>query len=514
MTQFSLTSYYRLGSCLAVLLFSFMLTASHTPPIYATIQTTRDDVAHDANTRVATLEVIQNDAPLCRLGLNVSSFPNNGFYIDNFDIAPLRVGWYIDYRATPSPAANNGAEYAKVMSVWDNDRGDYRYSPTGDALDETILAHPGGIYIIGNEPDRRELQHDVFPENYAYIYHEAYEEIKRKDPTAQVWAGAIVQPTPIRLEYLDKVLAAYRARYSMPMPVDGWAIHAFLLNERSCAAYNNDINVCWGADIPPGIDATDGQILRPEDNARVDLFAEGIQRFRRWMANNGYRDTPLYVSEYGVLMPPIFGFPPSIVNNYMRQSFDYMLTTKDKTIGYAADDYRLVQRFSWFSTFDPNFNGYLYQSTSPNDPMAPPFVLSEIGEYFSELATQTQETSDLAVLSVQVTDSPRQVVATIGNSGNRLASTRATVRFFEGETFESARQIGQDVTVDVAGCGATQTVAVSWGEISEEPTRYRLWAQVSHFNFADDNPNNDLVSSDAFVNGQPLFLPTLKRTLR
>lgn len=464
---------------------------------------------------VQSAKAADNLAPLCRLGLNVSSFVDAPFYIDNFDIAPLRAGWYIDYRAAPSAPANNGATYAMVMSVSDDDKGNYRYGPTGAALDELIAAHPGGIYIMGNEPDRRDLQHDVLPENYAYIYHEAYTEIKRKDPSAQVWAGAIVQPTPIRLQYLDRVLNAYQARYQQAMPVDGWAIHSFLLNERSCKAYNNDLNVCWGADIPPGIDATDGEIRSPQDNARIDLFSAGIVRFRTWMAENGYRNSPLYVSEYGVLMPPVFGFPPSTVNTYMSQTFDYMLNTKDDALGYPADDNRLVQRLAWFSTFDPNFNGYLYESVEPSTPMSPPFVLSVMGEHYRDLAAQEQESSDLAVLRVDVVDAPRQLVATIGNSGNRLAPTRATLRFYEGETFESATPIGESAEILLAGCGETTTLTVAWDEDeSVDPTTYRIWAQVSQEDFMDADSTNNVRSHDAFVNGVPTFLPALKRTVR
>jgi hypothetical protein len=455
-----------------------------------------------------------NLPPLCRLGINVSSFPDHKFYINDFDVAPLRVGWFIDYRAEPSPAANNGAEYAMVLRVSDDENGNYRYSPSGAALDAAIAAYPGSIYIVGNEPDRRFLQDDVLPENYAYIYHDAYHKIKSKDPTAQVWAGAIVQPTPLRLLYLDRVLAAYKARYSTPMPVDGWAIHSFLLNERSCAAYNNNLNICWGADIPPGIDATDGEVLTPQDNARLDLFEAGIVRFRTWMAKNGYRDTSLNVSEYGVLMPPVFGFTTEKVNEYMSATFDYMLTAKDDALGYPADDNRLVQRFSWFSTFDPGFNGQLYQSTDPNNAMNPPFVLSVMGEHFRDVAAKEEESSDLAVLSVRVVESPRRVVATIGNSGNRLMPTEVTVRFYEGETLSSATQIGEDVTVTLAGCGATQQVSVPWSESEgDEPTTYRLWAEILNASFADANLDNNVGSSDVHVNGLPVFLPSLKHSL-
>src|SRR3954454_9298714 len=62
----------------------------------------------------------ETPAPLCRLGINVSSFNPPNFYISDFDIAPLRVAWYIDYRANPSAPANNGAEYAMVVSVSDD----------------------------------------------------------------------------------------------------------------------------------------------------------------------------------------------------------------------------------------------------------------------------------------------------------------------------------------------------------------------------------------------------------
>lgn len=432
----------------------------------------------------------QTGEPLCRFGINVSSFPDRAFYIDDFDIAPLRAGWYVDYRATPSPPANNGAVYAKVMGVWDNGRRDdaarYGYGPTGAALDKTIAAHPGGIYIVGNEPDRRDVQHDVLPENYARLYHDAYAEIKAKDPDAQVWAGAIVQPTPLRLDYLDKVLATYRAEYGEPMPVDGWAIHAFILNEASCSYYSqfypNDpiglSNKCWGADIPPGNDATDGVHRSVSDNARVDLFTEGIWRFRRWMAQNGYRQTPLYVTEYGVLMPPEYGFPSSTVNRYMANTFDFMLDTTDPDLGYSADGDRLVQRFAWFSTIDPEFNGFLYESASGgSDPLAAPFKLSRMGEHFRDYTAQVQATSDLAVMQVDWHEGPGRLAATIANQGNRMTPTYTAVRFYAGETQETAALVGQ-ATTKLAGCGETATVTIPWPD-AEPPDMDQIFVRIA-----------------------------------
>jgi hypothetical protein len=457
--------------------------------------------------------------PLCRFGINVSSVTGATRLVDDFDIAPLRAGWFVDYRATLSPPANNGAQHVKVIRVRESGPDGYRYSPSGATLDAIIAQAPGAIYIIGNEPDRRKLQDDMRPHLYAQLYHAAYTQIKGQDPTAQIWAGAIVQPTPLRLLYLDQVLAAYHARYQNAMPVDGWAIHSFILNERSCDHYNNDLNVCWGAEIPPGIDASDGLIVLPEDNARLDLFAQGIERFRAWMHARGYRNVPLYVTEYGVLMPPVFGFPPAVVNDYMQASFAYMLAQRDPQLGYPADDNRLVQRFAWFSTVDPEFNGHLYQSTSGTDPMAPPFVLSPMGAAYRDYTAAQPEESDLVLVKLELlSGSPMQLAATVGNSGNRLTATQATVRFFVGETLQKRVQIGQAQRIALAGCGATVQLKVPWpeGEALHEGTGPRLrliWAEVDGADFPDlDLANNQLVQA-ILLNPHRLLIPRVGQPL-
>lgn len=52
------------------------------------------------------------------------------------------------------------------------------------------------------------------------------------------------------------------------MPVDGWSIHNFILNEVSC---DYDPGNCWGAGIPPGINADVGEVLDVQDNDNMDL---------------------------------------------------------------------------------------------------------------------------------------------------------------------------------------------------------------------------------------------------
>ncbi len=159
------------------------------------------------------------------------------------------------------------------------------------------------------------------------------------------------------------VLDSYLDMYGEAMPVDGWSIHNFTLNEVSC---DYDLSNCWGASIPPGIDAPYGEILTNQDKYNMDLFTERVQRFRQRMADRGYIGLPQYLSEYGILMPQDFGFPSSRVNTFMNNTFDYLESSTDQTLGDPNDGFHLVQKWSWLSTSDTYFNGWLYDLVSPD----------------------------------------------------------------------------------------------------------------------------------------------------
>ena len=72
------------------------------------------------------------------------------------------------------------------------------------------------------------------------------------------------------------------------------------------------------------------------------------------MAQRGYQDRPLIVSEYGILMPEDFGFSPDRVASFMTSTFDYFLTAADPDLGYPADGHRLVQLWCWYSLDAPS----------------------------------------------------------------------------------------------------------------------------------------------------------------
>lgn len=412
----------------------------------------------------------------CRLGVNVTHVSVNAF-----DFSVLRNGWYIDYGASTTPLNPSVAEYVPIINLKQVGESGYTASPSGAALDAAITANLGADWIIGNEPDRRYVQNDMTPAAYANAYHDLYAYIKGRDPAARIFAGAIVQPTPLRLQYLDLVLSHYAATYGAPLPADGWAIHNFILNERSCAYYG-DLSICWGADIPPGINARDGLIIDSGDlDKTVDLafFKEQIVRFRTWMADNGYRSLPLYVSEYGVLMPESYGFPPSRVNDYMNKTFDYMLNTRDSKLGYPADDNRLVQRLAWYSTKDTAFNGSLFESTTPGEPYTPPFVLTEMGKNYRAYADAAAVSSDMRLLGVtqQANGGTVTLKAQVANAGGNLWLAGATVRFYLGDPAAGGVELGS-TSKYLAGCGATWTAEYVWNNAPASAQGQYVYARL------------------------------------
>ncbi len=254
--------------------------------------------------------------------------------ISRYNIQPLRLGWYLDWRARPDPPRPGGIEYAQMVRLIGG-----ILRPDRTAIAAIARANPGSLWLIGNEPDVK-WQDNVEPAVYARLYHEAYTAIKGADPSAVVAAGGIAQPTPLRLRYLDAVLAAYRGQFGVEMPADAWHVHNFILREERGS---------WGVDIPPGLPDDRGMLREVNDSDDLEVFRQQIWGFRRWMAARGFRGRPLIVSEYGIPMPEDYGFPPERVLRFLRGTFEFFLTADDPSLGDPADGHRLVQRWCWYS---------------------------------------------------------------------------------------------------------------------------------------------------------------------
>ncbi len=273
-----------------------------------------------------------------------------------------RPGWYLNWTAEPGTAwetLEQGLGMAFTPMVRLTDQG---LQPDERTLMALARSHPGRVWLIGNEPDVR-WQDDATPEEYACYYYRAYQAIKAGDSTAQVAIGGLSQITPLRLRYLERVWTFYQEEYGREMPVDVWNMHAFVLPERA-----DD----WGVGIPPGFE---GQVRQGvqwgvEDHDNLALVENQVRLMRQWMARHGQRDKPLYITEYGILLPPEYGFDTYRVVRFLVDSFDLFQRLQDPSLGYPTDQNRLVQRWNWFSAFDTLYhNGNLFDAQGAPTPL-------------------------------------------------------------------------------------------------------------------------------------------------
>jgi len=260
--------------------------------------------------------------------------------------AQLNSGWYLDWR-TGQRRNFQYPEHWQMVRLFPG-----CVIPSNEAPRWLVLHYPGQAWIIGNEPDVI-LQDSATAEQYAQTYHELYYLIKSTDPTAQVVVAGVAQPSPLRLEYLDHVLAAYQNSYHEQMPVDWWTVHGYVLGEERDS---------WGVIIPPGMTANQGQLYEVEDNGRMDLFIQQIQAFRSWMARHGYRQVPLALTEFGIIMPVDYGFPIEVKQQYLRDTFLWLATATDAATGFPQDGNRLVQRWPGSAFHTPPYQSLTWQT--------------------------------------------------------------------------------------------------------------------------------------------------------
>ncbi len=346
---------------------------------------------------------------------------------------PLNAGWYLDWGAASPPAHPNGAEYVRTIYLHTHDTGTIcgsRKAPatmlsqitpsiTGTTLINRVQAEPGALWAIGNEPDSIYNGSPIQAELYAELYHYFYTTIKTADPTAKIAIGAIVQPSTLRMEYLDKALTHYQTLYGTPMPVDVWNIHLYRLNEGPCGT--------WGAAVPPFSSSNYGWSIgfSAAELLNVDKLELALRDFRQWMSDRGYADIPLIITEMGVLPPPSFaGFDNNTAAQFLSDSFNMLLTAIDPVTGLAADGNRLMQAWAWYSTRDTvyNYGGNLFNDDGS---------LTVIGDAFAaQTAAHFSPYVDLQPIpptQAITTTSTLTVTAYLQNRGN-IAANNASVQ--------------------------------------------------------------------------------------
>lgn len=327
------------------------------------------------------------------------------------NFSELNAGWYVNWAAPINPVHPSGAVLARTIMLIVHDTGGNMCPPrngpypasqlsqvtptlTGTALIDNVQLNPGALWLIGNEPDGVFNTNPIEPGLYAQLYHYFYTTIKNADPTAKIAIGAVIQASPLRLNYLDQVLAAYQSQYGESLPVDVMNVHLYRLGESPhCSS---------GAGLPP----SHGTQAPWEDNWAVDVslnrtyLENSLRDFRQWMADNGYRNMPLIISEFGVLPPFGFGDPgsgyddPNTEPSFFDDMTNIFMTATDSNTGYPADGNKLVQFWAWFSTYSGQYGGDLYADSSGS-------ALTLVGTKFRDkVAAQNQPYYDLQILPV------------------------------------------------------------------------------------------------------------------
>jgi len=447
----------------------------------------------------------------------------NGAYghITDYDLSSLHAGWFSNWKTGAKPSLP-GLDYAQVISVKPS-----AYPPNWPDLAATVRANAGALWIVGNEPEGIYGQGERTPPEYAQIYHDVYTFIKNTDPTAVLAIGGVIEPTLLRLQWLDQVLSNYQGLYGEPMPVDVWNTHVQILQEQRGS---------WGAAIPAGLAADHGRLYTPQDNADPNIFRTLVQEFRQWMVARGLQDRPLIISEYGVLMPYCYlvDEPSCItdinasvagrqqVKDFMTQTFTFLLNAQDPSVGYPADENRLVQRWLWYSlnemSFDPNsglgFSGGLFDWQTAQ--------MTEFGHVFSDTVTPlVTPYTDLTLRGFQVSPdsvTPGQPVtftlqARVANRGETPVSN-VTVRFWDGDPNQGGQQIGSDQVISdtMWRYGAGADITLSWPNVTLKPgQRLDITAAVDPDNqFSEAVENNNRLHHVVWAPQYRLYLPVTR----
>jgi hypothetical protein len=405
-------------------------------------------------------DFVPNLQRVSRFGFGAA--PIESIHVRAYPTYTLNAGWYLDWTSRRTPIRPGGISFVHVVGLSEN--GAPR--PSGSALEALVRANPGALWLIGNEPDSP-AKDAVTPARYAEQYHEVYHLIKGIDPTAVVSAGGIAQPTPLRIRYLEAILAAYQQRYGTKMPVDVWNTHAYFLPEIP----EEEAGLRASAYLPVGIsdEANERVELPLAHHVDVGLIKDMIVWFREFMARNGYGDCPLIITEMGFIIEWQALYPDQATADahilaFIDELIGYLLTATDAEIGYRHDGNRLVQRWAWFALTKTG-GGELF-SFDPETRTPGPMTVH--GQRYAALAAAQPRTVNLKPVDLTAASTPRvgeetRLQAKLINNGEVPTPRRVAVRFFDGDPTKGGVQIGAtQYTAPIDGGAGMAIVTVPW----------------------------------------------------
>ena len=163
---------------------------------------TRYDLIGSTNSLpIKTNSALNPQTGSCHFGITVSRTGLSGI-----DLSNLGVDGYIDWgQGGRNNLIADNIEYYRVVQV-----SDAQYDANYQGLQAKVLAYPGSVWIIGNEPDAGVLVQDhISAQSYADRFYHMATLIRSTDATAKIAFGVILMPTPVRMEYLNRSHCRY-----------------------------------------------------------------------------------------------------------------------------------------------------------------------------------------------------------------------------------------------------------------------------------------------------------------
>jgi len=472
--------------------------------------------------------------PNCRYGASTAGTTQANW------LATLGAGWYLDF-GTNAPLPLSGAQYVQMLRIKQDKIGctylnSYKVSPelTNAALGAVVASHPGALWIVGNEPDRGPNpgecvggQDDTFPEIYARAYHDAYTFIKRRDPTARISVAGLVEVTPGRLQYWDKVWQAYQQTYGERIPVDVWNMHLYVLPELvpDGNSPSGSATVALGTDMALGIRASgnsaatcsDPQVYCWAEHDSLAVFGQQIAAMRTWMKQRGEQNKPLILAEYSQLYPfveyddPInpttcylqdeYGkcWTQARVQEFMLRTFDYLETAVDPNLGYPRDQNRLVQRWLWFTMNIQPAEAVGYVSNLLTNDLS---ALTGVGETYRTYVAGRPQYINLqpehvagspSFLPGTDTTGSAAIHAEVVNIGNVQTAAPFGVTFYADSAL--TQPIGSvQLQSAVAGCmSQAPTATVMWSGLALGT--HQFWVKVDSSNALNESDESDNIGT-------------------
>ncbi len=482
----------------------------------------------------------------CRYGTSVVG--SHAAYVQ-----AMGIGWTLGFNSAPGPVVV-GAEHVPTVRIQQKWNGNTRLDdyvltspPSLGALATLVKNNPGRIWQVGNEVDRVFWQDDIMPKVYAKAYHDIYKVIKANDPTALVTPSALVEVTPGRLQYLDIVVDAYIATHNVPLPVDLWNMHVYILPE---AEYNQNgqlvpsrAGIALGTDpalakIFSGGNAAlcgQSQIYCYADHDNLNVFKEQVYAMRQWMKSRGYQNKPLIMTEFGTLYPYMEPtdqpppppepcpncyslqdefqntFSPQRVTAFMNATLNFLENTTDTSLGFPEDNYRLVQQWNWYAVNE----GHVWTSNN---------LVKDDGSGLTLMGQAYQNWSQSGgyIPNLRLSAAPggvawssggtasAQISAIIRNNGTIETQGPLKVTFYSnaGLTSEIA---SATIPAGITGCATrAYTASVTWPGLT--PGVHRYWVKVNSDNaIAETTAADNTGSGTVIVDPLQVLLPSIIR---